>query len=169
MTKSNPFPDHHDHNFIPACSHATLTATHDADMSASDSSELSSPPTTDDEAVAQILPQPSGLDRYFKPAAKGTPKVPSSPPPPKRPASPPHEYVLADNADIAVSGSEALCEGDALLILWRSLLLCSVRGFTTSFPSHYPTTDHKISREVLLRQCPATTLRNCCARCLGWS
>lgn len=71
-------------------------------MSASDSSELSSPPTTDDEAVAKNVAQPSGLDRYFKPAPKGTPKVPSSPPPPKRAPSPPHEYVLADNADIAV-------------------------------------------------------------------
>jgi hypothetical protein len=71
-------------------------------MSASDSSELSSPPTTDDEVVAKALTKPSGLNRYFKPAPKGTPKVPSSPPPPKRPASPPHEYVLADNADIAV-------------------------------------------------------------------
>ncbi|KAF7513257.1 hypothetical protein GJ744_009678 [Endocarpon pusillum] len=74
-------------------------------MSISDSSELSSPPTTDDEALVQNSTKPSGLDRYFKPAPKGTrkgtPKVPSSPPPPKRPASPPHEYVLADNADIA--------------------------------------------------------------------
>lgn len=29
-------------------------------------------------------------------------------PPPKRPASPPHEYVLADNPDIAVSMEELL-------------------------------------------------------------
>lgn len=71
-------------------------------MSVSNSSELSSPPTTDDEAAVKNVLQPSGLDRYFKPAAKGTPRVPSSPPPPKRPASPPHAYVLADNADIAV-------------------------------------------------------------------
>lgn len=77
-------------------------------MSDGDTSELSSPPTTDDdgEATVKNVLQPSGLDRYFKPAPKGTPKIPSSPPPPKRAPSPPHEYVLADNSDIAVGASD---------------------------------------------------------------
>jgi hypothetical protein len=75
-------------------------------MSLSDSSSLSSPPSSDDEAEASIMPQPTGLNKYFKPAPKPEAiKAPSPPPLPKRPASPPHEYVLADNADIAVSAS----------------------------------------------------------------
>lgn len=49
-----------------------------------------------------------GLHRFFDPAPKPNPtktskaKGTSSPPPPKRPESPPHDYVLADNPDIAV-------------------------------------------------------------------
>jgi hypothetical protein len=75
-------------------------------MTLSDSSSLSSPPSSDDEAEASIMPQPTGLNKYFKPAPKPEAiKAPSPPPLPKRPASPPHEYVLADNADIAVSAS----------------------------------------------------------------
>ena len=73
-------------------------------MSLSDSSSLSSPPASDDEAEVNIMPQPTGLNKYFKPAPKAEAvKASSSPPLPKRPASPLHEYVLADNADIAVS------------------------------------------------------------------
>ena len=72
-------------------------------MSLSDSSSLSSPPSSDDEAEVNIMPQPTGLNRYFKAAQKPEAvKAPSSTPLPRRPASPPHEYVLADNADIAV-------------------------------------------------------------------
>jgi len=72
-------------------------------MSQSDSSTLSSPPSTDDEAVAKAVDKSVGLKKWFKPASKAsTPKVPSSPPLPKRPASPPHEYTIDDNEDIAV-------------------------------------------------------------------
>lgn len=39
--------------------------------------------------------KPSGIAKYFKKE--------SETPPPKREPSPPHEYVLADNPDIAVS------------------------------------------------------------------
>jgi hypothetical protein len=45
------------------------------------------------------------LDRYVQKGASA-PVAASPPAKRKRPASPPHEYVLADNADIAVS-----CEG----------------------------------------------------------
>lgn len=41
--------------------------------------------------------EPVGITKYFKK------KETESPPPPKRAPSPPHEYVLADNPDIAVS------------------------------------------------------------------
>ncbi|KAG5292892.1 hypothetical protein I7I48_05119 [Histoplasma ohiense] len=67
-------------------------------MSGSDSSSLSSPPSTDDETIAASVHRSIGLEKYFKPK---TPAKAASPPPPKRAPSPPHEYVLADNPDIA--------------------------------------------------------------------
>ncbi|CAI7661716.1 unnamed protein product [Penicillium glandicola] len=58
----------------------------------SELSSLSSAPPTDDEANMTI-DQPTGIAKYFKKE--------SETPPPKREPSPPHEYVLADNPDIA--------------------------------------------------------------------
>jgi hypothetical protein len=60
----------------------------------SDLSSLSSAPPTDDEADMAI-DEPVGIAKYFKKE--------SETPPPKREPSPPHEYVLADNPNIAVS------------------------------------------------------------------
>lgn len=60
----------------------------------SELSSLSSAPPTDDEATMAI-DHPTGIAKYFKKE--------SETPPPKREPSPPHEYVLADNPDIAVS------------------------------------------------------------------
>lgn len=79
-------------------------------MADSDSSSLSSAPSSEDEAMLAKMNKPAktGLHRFFNPAPKPDPtktpktKESSSPPPPKRAESPPHEYVLADNADIAV-------------------------------------------------------------------
>jgi hypothetical protein len=103
-------------------------------MSLSDSSSLSSPPSSDDEAEVNIMPQPTGLNRYFKPTPKPDPiKAPSSPPLPKRPASPPHEYVLADNADIAVSASERA--GFAWNLEWQ--LTASAQQFIVMFRSRF--------------------------------
>lgn len=95
-------------NYLPPAARtpAFVKINHNADMSLSDSSSLSSPPSSDDEVEVKVMPKPIGLNKYFKPASKAEPtKEPSSPPLPKRPASPPHEYVLADNADIAVSAT----------------------------------------------------------------
>ncbi|KAJ6034525.1 hypothetical protein N7499_001730 [Penicillium canescens] len=58
----------------------------------SEVSSLSSAPPTDDEA-AMAIDEPVGIAKYFKKE--------SETPPPKREPSPPHEYVLADNPDIA--------------------------------------------------------------------
>ncbi|KAJ5381308.1 uncharacterized protein N7496_003736 [Penicillium cataractarum] len=58
----------------------------------SDLSSLSSAPPTDDEA-AMAIDEPVGIAKYFKKE--------SETPPPKREPSPPHEYVLADNPNIA--------------------------------------------------------------------
>lgn len=70
-------------------------------MSSSDLSELSSPLSTDEEIDAPI--SRSTLDFYLK-GKNGTSAASSSPPArKKRSPSPPHEYVLADNPDIAVS------------------------------------------------------------------
>lgn len=72
-------------------------------MSSSDLSELSSALSTEDDILIDPT-RGSSLDFYFK---NGSIKAESVPPPAKkkRPVSPPHEYVLADNPDIAVSSN----------------------------------------------------------------
>ncbi|KAL9107813.1 MAG: hypothetical protein Q9227_007328 [Pyrenula ochraceoflavens] len=78
----------------------------------SDSSSLSSPPSSEDEAVKLAVNKPTGINRYFKPAPKPDGIKEASPPPPTRRApSPPHEYGFQDNSDIAVSFLKTL-------ILW---------------------------------------------------
>jgi hypothetical protein len=68
-------------------------------MADSDSSSLSSAPSSDDEEMIQkMTAKPTGLDRYFKPTPKSEAITPE---PPKRAPSPPHEYTLADNDAIA--------------------------------------------------------------------
>ena len=85
-------------------------------MAESDSSALSSAPTSDDEEMAQTMTsKPTGLNRYFKPA----PKPEATPEPPKRAPSPPHEYTLADN------------EAIAFLVMYRS-------RFNEAFPKSLP-------------------------------
>ena len=70
-------------------------------MSSSDLSELSSSLSSDEGITAPI--SKGTLDHYFK-GENGSSATPASPPSKKkRPPSPPHEYVLADNPDIAVS------------------------------------------------------------------
>ncbi|KAE8555490.1 hypothetical protein EYB25_000186 [Talaromyces marneffei] len=62
-------------------------------MSSSDTSSLSSAPPTDDESMSGATYETNTkITNYFKE---------ETPPPPKRAPSPPHEYVLADNPDIA--------------------------------------------------------------------
>ena len=70
-------------------------------MSSSELSELSSALSSGDENILEPT-QAGVLDNYFKKSAR--PAIRISPPAKKqRPVSPPHEYVLADNPDIAVS------------------------------------------------------------------
>ena len=70
-------------------------------MSSSDLSELTSSLSTDESIEAPI--SKGTLEHYFK--GKNSPSATSTSPSAKkkRPPSPPHEYVLADNPDIAVS------------------------------------------------------------------
>jgi hypothetical protein len=80
-----------------------------ADDDSSDLSSISSlsPPPSDDESDIQ-LEEKHGILKFFHKVdkTKATPKAQEpeepSPPRPKREPSPPHEYVLADNPDIAV-------------------------------------------------------------------
>lgn len=70
-------------------------------MSSSDLSELSSSLSSDNEIVEPC--RKGTLEQYFK-GKNGVGADSASPPAKKkRPPSPPHEYVLADNADVAVS------------------------------------------------------------------
>ncbi|KAL5342959.1 hypothetical protein BJX70DRAFT_240775 [Aspergillus crustosus] len=64
-------------------------------LSESDLSSLSSAPPSDEESTPMALDEPVGITKYFQK------KKQSETPPPKRAPSPPHEYVLADNPDIA--------------------------------------------------------------------
>jgi hypothetical protein len=77
-----------------------------AEDDSSDLSSLSSlsPAPSDielEEPVEKPIAKPKkGIQKYFK-VTEQPPKE-ASPPPRKRSPSPPHEYVLADNPDIAV-------------------------------------------------------------------
>ncbi|PKY05428.1 hypothetical protein P168DRAFT_250046 [Aspergillus campestris IBT 28561] len=62
-------------------------------LSDSDLSSLSSAPPSDEETGSMAVDEPVGINKYFKKETES--------PPPKRAPSPPHEYVLADNPDIA--------------------------------------------------------------------
>ena len=81
-------------------------------MADDDSSELSSisslsPPPSEDESDVQLEKQ-HGILKFFHKVDKNKENsarresLEMSPPRPKREPSPPHEYVLADNPDIAV-------------------------------------------------------------------
>ncbi|KAL8704265.1 MAG: hypothetical protein Q9201_002574 [Fulgogasparrea decipioides] len=84
-------------------------------MSSSELSDISSPLSTADEDIEPIPPKPKNLDHYFGNVAVEKP----SPPKKKRAPSPPHEYVLADNPDIA--------------------FICMFRArFTAAFPKSLP-------------------------------
>lgn len=94
-------------------------------MSSSDTSSLSSAPPTDDESMSGVTYATNAkITNYFKE---------ETPPPPKRAPSPPHEYVLADNPDIAVcvrrfpSGCELACYSLARYYkaLTRLLMFCA--------------------------------------------
>jgi len=76
-------------------------------MSLSDSSELSSAPPSDDESPLQLTNQDGILKFVIKSHAESPTEAEDSTPPRKRAPSPPHEYVLADNPDIAVSNTFA--------------------------------------------------------------
>jgi len=69
-------------------------------MSSDESSELSSAPSEDELQYTKK----DGILKFFSkaPPPSAAPKIEASPPRQKREPSPPHEYVLADNPDIAV-------------------------------------------------------------------
>ena len=76
-----------------------------ADDDSSDLSSISSlsAPPSDDESDVQLQEQ-HGILKFFHKTDRNPALEPEekTPPRPKRAPSPPHEYVLADNPDIAV-------------------------------------------------------------------
>lgn len=125
-------------------------------MSSSDLSDLSSSLSSDEDIVEPI--SKGTLEHYFK-GKNGSSATPTSPPAKKkRPPSPPHEYVLADNPDIAVSMLNYFAlsrcvymfrlQHGVLMLLTRSSSACSARASAILFPSRYPTMARKISRTV---------------------
>jgi hypothetical protein len=88
-------------------SHQQTTQKMSAEDDSSDLSSLSSlsPAPSDielDEPVEEPVAKPKkGIQKYFS-KATDKPAKEASPPLRKRSPSPPHEYVLADNPDIAV-------------------------------------------------------------------
>lgn len=97
-------------------------------MADDDSSELSSisslspPPPSDDESDIQ-LERHKGILKFFHKVDRNPALEPkaTSPPRPKREPSPPHEYVLADNPDIAVRVSSFCRVSDRM---WRENSRC---------------------------------------------
>jgi hypothetical protein len=72
-------------------------------MSDSDTSGLSSAPSVDDDFIVPTRGQDGMLQFLTKARASSPPADDDERPNPrKRASSPPHEYVLADNPDIAV-------------------------------------------------------------------
>lgn len=145
-------------------------------MSSSDLSELTSNVSSDDEAV--IAPVNKGkLEHYFKHgsnAAQATPTLKK-----KRPPSPPHEYVLADNQDIAVSDrtlSHSLRElarssmGRRVAdIVAHSSLSCSAPASATLSQRPCPTTALRTSRMESSDQYRVNRSKSYCVRCWDWS
>ena len=75
------------------------------DMSTSELSDLSSPLSSEDDNVINSIRGGGKIDHYIR---KSSAAEPASPAKRKRAPSPPHEYVLADNPDIAVSNTNVL-------------------------------------------------------------
>ncbi|OCK84796.1 hypothetical protein K432DRAFT_344432 [Lepidopterella palustris CBS 459.81] len=119
-------------------------------MSDTDSSTLSSPPSTDDEMAEATSAVKS------KSLTKSTPKknasilsfVESSPARKKRPASPPHEEVLADNPDIA------------FIVMFRS-------RFSEAFPSKLPHMGPQDIERGVVDPLPSTQVENLLCALLG--
>ncbi len=96
-----------------------------ADDDSSDLSSLSSlsAPPSEDESDIQ-LENRHGILKFFHKKVERNPELEPkemSPPRPKRDPSPPHEYVLADNPDIAVGISADLAR--SWVVLTRGVAL----------------------------------------------
>lgn len=74
-------------------------------MSTSGLSDLSSPLSSEDDNVINSIRGGGKIDHYITKSSGAEPAA--SPAKRKRAPSPPHEYVLADNPDIAVSHNNA--------------------------------------------------------------
>lgn len=105
-------------------------------------SSLSSAPSEDDGEIE--VKREKGILKFFHKLPQGTkpePKKESTPPPRKRSPSPAHEYVFADNPDIAVRDSffyrakNAKCRVSSFKLTAPSSLSCSAPDSTTPCPN----------------------------------
>lgn len=126
-----------------------------ADVESSELSSLSSlsPAPSDDEGDVE-LKQDKGILKFFHKLPKGTkptaPEREPTPPAPKRPPSPPHDYVLADNPDIAVREIVFFAQKTRNVALNYKLTCnmcssssCSAADSVTLCPNPWSTLDHK--------------------------
>lgn len=156
-----------------------------AKMAKDDASDLSSlsslspPPPSDSEPEEETMEQKKGILKFFSKAPKGEMTGPSKEdsPPRKREPSPPHEYVFADNPDIAVrrpcsfralsaptravasTTSYALCANPP-----PSLLSCSGTDSTMHSPDRARRLALKSSNLILRNRCQVAALRASSAR-----
>ncbi|KAI9877063.1 MAG: hypothetical protein M1830_004913 [Pleopsidium flavum] len=112
-------------------------------MSSSELSSLSSLPSTDNEDDVNLTARDGNLEHFLKNGTDSNTDATGRPPTQrKRPASPPHEYVLADNADIAVCPHSLCCvSSETHYALWDLFALLEanplVAQFITMFRSRF--------------------------------
>lgn len=100
-------------------------------------SSLSSAPSEDDGEIE--VKREKGILKFFHKLPEGSkptePKKEASPPPRKRSPSPAHEYVLADNPDVAVRDEVSKTRNVAsfLQLMTSSLLSCSAPDSATPY------------------------------------
>jgi len=146
-------------------------------MADDDSSELSSlsslsPAPSEDESDIQLKSE-QGILKFFHRVAQGAAAMGNrekSPPVAKRPPSPPHELVLADNQDIAVSrprgrvawmrsrrdaNGRVMPQGNSERanpnVHLSSSLSCSETALATPFPEPWPILVRRNLSETSLR------------------
>lgn len=146
-------------------------------MSSDESSELSSVPS-EDESNLEFVKKDGILKFFSKAVPTPTASKPTSPPPPEREPSPPHEYVLADNPDIAVSiwfdcrvliafmreKSRCTTGFEEGINFFDSSSLCSVPASTRHSQNLYQILGHRSSSAMWWIVSLGSMLNNSCAR-----
>ncbi len=127
------------HFYHPTFAIARISDQHQIKMSTSDLSSLSSAPSSDGELSFPTLKLKQG--KLTTAAGDGSPtsSPKASPSQQAREASLPHQFVLADNSDIAVSSPTHLSRhrGRARALCYRVHLLTTFAQFIVMFRSRF--------------------------------